>query len=58
MEKELKVWSAYAREGVTVLDLVEHFVSTEEYQSRLRAAPDAQHDVGQDIGIARRKTTY
>ena len=42
MEKELKAWSAYAREGVTVLDLVEHFVSSEEYKSRLRGAPDAQ----------------
>ena len=42
MEMELKAWSVYARAGPTVLDLVEDFVSMEEYKSRLRAAPDAQ----------------
>ena len=49
MEKELKAWSAYAREGPTVLDLVEHFVSTEEYKSRLRAAPDAQQGLNSPV---------
>jgi hypothetical protein len=34
MGKELNSWSAYAREGVTVLGLVEHFISSEEYKSR------------------------
>ena len=42
LEKELKAWSAYARRGLTVLDLVEHFVSTEEYRGRLRPTPDAK----------------
>ena len=45
-ENELKVWSAYAREGaregVTVPDLVEQFVSSEDYKSRSRALRDAQ----------------
>ena len=40
-EKELEGWSAYARGGATVLDLVEKFVSTEEYKSRLRVASNA-----------------
>lgn len=46
MENELKVWSAYAREGaregMTVPDLVEQFVLSEDYKSRSRVAPDAQ----------------
>ena len=41
-EKELKAWSVYAQEGPTVPELVEDFVSSEEYKSRLQAATDAQ----------------
>jgi hypothetical protein len=54
MENELKAWSAYAREGVTVLDLVELFVSTEEYKSRLRGAPDAQRALNLQVDAGRR----
>jgi len=55
MGKELEGWSAYAaREGVTVLDLVEHFVSSAEYKSRLRAAPDAQQGLNSPVGAGRR----
>jgi FkbH-like protein len=53
-EDELKAWSAYARQGVTVLDLVEHFVSSEEYKSRLRPAPDAQQGLNSPVDAGRR----
>jgi FkbH-like protein len=54
MEKELEAMSGFVRDGVTALDLVEYFVSTAEYKSRLQGAPPALHSLDALVDAAPR----